>query len=51
MKYAPVFVIKGTRFIMRIVVVIVCGDLQTTMIYTHVLKQGGQGVVSPFDCL
>ncbi|MDX1352975.1 MAG: integron integrase [Thiomicrorhabdus sp.] len=26
-------------------------DLQTTMIYTHVLKQGGQGVVSPFDCL
>lgn len=26
-------------------------DLQTTMIYTHVLKQGGQGVVSPLDCL
>lgn len=26
-------------------------DLQTTMIYTHVLKQGGQGVVSPFDSL
>lgn len=26
-------------------------DLQTTMIYTHVLKQGGQGVVSPFDAL
>ncbi|GKT11611.1 MAG: hypothetical protein ISEC1_P0578 [Thiomicrorhabdus sp.] len=26
-------------------------DLQTTMIYTHVLKQGGQGVTSPFDCL
>lgn len=26
-------------------------DLQTTMIYTHVLKQGGQGVVSPFDNL
>ncbi|PLA75619.1 integron integrase [Hydrogenovibrio sp. SC-1] len=26
-------------------------DLQTTMIYTHVLKQGGQGVVSPFDVL
>lgn len=24
-------------------------DLQTTMIYTHVLKQGGQGVISPFD--
>jgi integron integrase len=26
-------------------------DLQTTMIYTHVLRQGGQGVVSPFDKL
>jgi len=26
-------------------------DLQTTMIYTHVLKQGGQGVTSPFDRL
>lgn len=26
-------------------------SLQTTMIYTHVLKQGGQGVVSPFDRL
>ncbi|VAW46550.1 Integron integrase IntIPac [hydrothermal vent metagenome] len=26
-------------------------DLQTTMIYTHVLNQGAQGVVSPLDCL
>ncbi|CAC9599469.1 Integron integrase IntI2 [uncultured Gammaproteobacteria bacterium] len=26
-------------------------DLQTTMIYTHVLRQGGQGVVSPLDRL
>ncbi|MDG6778168.1 tyrosine-type recombinase/integrase [Thiomicrorhabdus sp. zzn3] len=26
-------------------------NLQTTMIYTHVLKQGGQGVTSPFDHL
>lgn len=26
-------------------------DLQTTMIYTHVLKQGAQGVVSPLDTL
>ncbi len=26
-------------------------DLQTTMIYTHVLKQSGQGVVSPLDKL
>lgn len=26
-------------------------NLQTTMIYTHVLKQGGKGVVSPFDQL
>lgn len=26
-------------------------DLQTTMIYTHVLKQGGNGVKSPFDTL
>ena len=26
-------------------------DLQTTMIYTHVLKQGGQGVTSPLDRL
>ena len=26
-------------------------DLQTTMIYTHVLKEGRQGVQSPFDTL
>ena len=26
-------------------------DLQTTMIYTHVIRQGGQGVKSPFDSL
>lgn len=26
-------------------------NLQTTMIYTHVLKQGGEGVISPFDKL
>jgi len=26
-------------------------DLQTTMIYTHVLKQGGEGVVSPLEDL
>lgn len=26
-------------------------NLQTTMIYTHVLKQGGEGVQSPFDNL
>jgi integron integrase len=26
-------------------------DLQTTMIYTHVLQQGGQGVASPLDDL
>lgn len=26
-------------------------DLQTTMIYTHVLKQGGEGVISPLDKL
>jgi len=26
-------------------------DLSTTMIYTHVLQQGGQGVPSPFDDL
>ena len=26
-------------------------DLQTTMIYTHVLQQGGAGVVSPLDDL
>jgi len=26
-------------------------DLQTTMIYTHVLNQGGQGVTSPLDDL
>lgn len=26
-------------------------DLQTTMIYTHVLRQGGEGVKSPFDDL
>ena len=26
-------------------------DLQTTMIYTHVLRQSGQGVVSPLDRL
>ena len=26
-------------------------DLETTMIYTHILKQGGEGVVSPLDDL
>lgn len=26
-------------------------DLQTTMIYIHILKQGGQGVVLPLDKL
>jgi len=26
-------------------------DLETTMIYTHVLKQGGEGVASPLDDL
>ncbi len=26
-------------------------ELETTMIYTHVLNQGGQGVVSPLDDL
>jgi len=26
-------------------------DLQTTMIYTHILKQGGEGVISPLDTL
>jgi len=26
-------------------------DLQTTMIYTHVLKQGAEGVVSPLEDL
>lgn len=26
-------------------------DLETTMIYTHVLQQGGEGVVSPLDDL
>ncbi|PCI69107.1 MAG: integrase [Piscirickettsiaceae bacterium] len=26
-------------------------DLKTTMIYTHVIRQGGQGVKSPFDSL
>jgi site-specific recombinase XerD len=24
-------------------------DVQTTMIYTHVLNRGGRGVVSPLD--
>ena len=26
-------------------------DVSTTMIYTHVLKQGGSGMKSPLDCL
>lgn len=26
-------------------------DVQTTMIYTHVLNRGGRGVTSPLDCL
>jgi site-specific recombinase XerD len=25
-------------------------DVRTTMIYTHVLNRGGQGVRSPMDC-
>jgi site-specific recombinase XerD len=24
-------------------------DVKTTMIYTHVLKRGGRGVLGPFD--
>ncbi len=27
------------------------GDVSTTMIYTHILQQGGQGVPSPLDDL
>jgi hypothetical protein len=27
------------------------GDLSHTMIYTHVLRQGGGGMKSPLDCL
>jgi integrase len=26
-------------------------DVSTTMIYTHVLHQGGSGMKSPLDCL
>jgi integrase len=26
-------------------------DVSTTMIYTHVLRQGGAGMKSPLDCL
>jgi site-specific recombinase XerD len=26
-------------------------DISTTMIYTHILQQGGQGVLSPLDDL
>ena len=26
-------------------------DVSTTMIYTHVLRQGGSGMRSPLDCL
>jgi site-specific recombinase XerD len=26
-------------------------DLETTMIYTHMFNQGGQGVISPLDNL
>ena len=26
-------------------------DVSTTMIYTHVLRQGGTGTKSPLDCL
>ncbi|MBI3247420.1 MAG: tyrosine-type recombinase/integrase [Deltaproteobacteria bacterium] len=26
-------------------------DVNTTMIYTHVLNRGGKGVASPVDCL
>jgi integrase len=26
-------------------------DVSTTMIYTHVLRQGGSGTKSPLDCL
>ena len=31
--------------------VIVANDVSTTMIYTHVLGQGGSGTKSPLDCL
>jgi len=26
-------------------------DISTTMVYTHILQQGGQGVMSPLDDL
>ena len=26
-------------------------DVSTTMIYTHVIRQGGAGAKSPLDCL
>ncbi|HWT82817.1 MAG TPA: tyrosine-type recombinase/integrase, partial [Candidatus Methylomirabilis sp.] len=26
-------------------------DVSTTMIYTHVIRQGGSGTKSPLDCL
>ncbi len=26
-------------------------DVSTTMIYTHVVRQGGSGLRSPLDCL
>ncbi len=26
-------------------------DIKTTMIYTHVLQQGGEGVISPLEDL